>query len=237
MLQGTSAMPTLAFDHLAVSAVTLEAGIAWVEERLGVRVPLGGKHAIMNTHNAVMSLGDGVYLEIIAIDPDAGPPASPRWFALDDPSMRDRLAAKGPMLAAWIVRSSDIAATRTAARVDIGEIRDMSRGDLRWRIGVRPDGSMPMAGLHPICIEWPPGPHVSSRMQELGCRFESLTLRSGAPEELRTALAAIGAAGLAEVMPLKRGATQLEARIRRPDGSIATLAGDIVASHSDCCKG
>jgi hypothetical protein len=230
-------MPSLAFDHLAVSAATLEEGIAWVEERLGVRVPPGGRHAIMSTHNAVMSLGDGVYLEIIATDPAAGPAECPRWFALDDPFMRERLMSNGPMLATWITRSSDLAATKAAARADIGEIRQMSRGDLRWRIGVRPDGSMPMAGLHPICIEWPPGPHVSTRMQDLGFRFAGLTLRSGAPVELQAALDAIGAGHLAEVRPMKRGSPGLEARIRRPDGSEATLPGDVVGAAGDRCNG
>ena len=230
-------MPTLSFDHLAVAGATLEAGIDWVEQRLGVRVPQGGRHPIMNTHNAVMRLGAGVYLEIIAIDPDAGPAEAPRWFSLDDPSMRDRLQVGGPMLVTWIARTSDLAATKAGAKADIGEVRSMSRGDLRWRIGVRSTSSMPLAGLHPICIEWPEGPHVSARMQDLGCRFEGLALRSGAPEELRSALAAIGAEGLAEVRPMQRGAPQLEARIRRPDGSIAALTGDVVEASADRCKG
>ena len=30
----------------------------------------GGKHVAMGTHNSLLRLGDGVYLEVIAIDPD-----------------------------------------------------------------------------------------------------------------------------------------------------------------------
>jgi hypothetical protein len=230
-------MPTLAFDHLAVAAATLEEGIGWVAERLGVRVPRGGKHAIMNTHNAVTSLGEGVYLEIIATDPAAGPAERPRWFALDDPFMQERLRAKGPMLAAWIARSDDLAATKAAARAEIGEIRQMSRGDLRWKIGVRPDGSMPMNGLHPICIEWPAGPHVSTRMPDLGLRFAGLTLRTRAPERLKAALQAIGAQDLAQIRPIKRGAPALEALIRLPDGGEATLQGDVIVAAGERCSG
>lgn len=31
---------------------------------------------------------DGMYLEVIAVDPDAPAPTRPRWFSLDDPTMQ-----------------------------------------------------------------------------------------------------------------------------------------------------
>ena len=80
---------TPVFDHLAVAAETLDAGVAAVEEALGLRLQPGGKHAAMGTPNRLIGMGPGEYLEVIAIDPEApGPGASrttwprrSRWIA------------------------------------------------------------------------------------------------------------------------------------------------------------
>lgn len=230
-------MASLAFDHIAVAATTLAEGVDFVAGKLGVRVPAGGKHPIMNTHNAVMTLGDGVYLEIIAVDPERPEAERPRWFALDDPFMREQLASHGPQLVTWIVRSNDLAATVATSKVPLGEIKQMSRGDLRWQITIRPDGSMAVGGLVPICIEWPPGPHVSTRMADLGVRFGGLVLRSGQPEKLKGYLNAIGAGRLAKVLSAKRGAPAIEAVLVKPDGTRVSLTGIGAVPGGDGCTG
>ncbi len=71
-------------DHLAIVAPTLEEGVAYVEKTLGVPMAAGGKHPEMGTHNRLLRLGDDIYLEVIAVDPEAPRPERPRWFGLDD---------------------------------------------------------------------------------------------------------------------------------------------------------
>ena len=61
-------------DHLALSALTLEDGVAHVGAALGVTLAAGGQHPQMATHNRLLGLGD-VYLEVIAADPSAKRPA------------------------------------------------------------------------------------------------------------------------------------------------------------------
>jgi hypothetical protein len=222
-------------DHIAINSATLSGGIDWVEERLGVRVPLGGKHPIMNTHNAVMSLGGGVYLEIIAADHEAGAAERPRWFGLDDPAVKARLASDGPYLAAWICRSDDVAETVRLAKTDLGKVYTMRRGALVWQIAIRDDGAAPMGGLHPIVIQWPPGPHVSTRMADLGCRLKELVVRPPTAEPLQSALDAIGAGGLVSVRSPKRVAEPLEAILSRPDGREVTLSGGMPSPRMDGC--
>ena len=94
-------------DHLVVAAASLEEGRAYVADRLGVDVPVGGEHRMMGTHNRVMTLGDGVYLEIIAINPELDAPDVPRWFGLDDPAVRVSIAAS-PRLLTWAVNTDDL---------------------------------------------------------------------------------------------------------------------------------
>lgn len=157
-------------DHLVVAARTLEEGAAWVEAKLGVATLPGGKHALMGTHNRLLSLGPGRFLEVIAIDPDAPQPPRPRWFDLDAPSMRERLA-RGPALIHWVERTDDL---ETALRdhSERIEILSLSRGPYRWRIGVRPDGLRPAGGSSPTLIQWEGDLHPAGALPDSGCRLE-----------------------------------------------------------------
>ncbi len=62
-------------DHIAVACESLEEGRKWVEDRLGVSPRPGGRHPVMGTRNMLLGLEDGLYPEVIAIDPDAPAPA------------------------------------------------------------------------------------------------------------------------------------------------------------------
>ena len=48
-------------DHFAIGA-TSDAGVDALEPTLGVRVPDGGKHTLMSTHNCVMQSGNETFL-------------------------------------------------------------------------------------------------------------------------------------------------------------------------------
>ena len=74
---------TLEFDHLAVCGETLAEATAHVEDVLGTSLEPGGVHVEMGTHNRLLSLGPGMYLEAIAVNPEAAHPGRPRWFDLD----------------------------------------------------------------------------------------------------------------------------------------------------------
>jgi hypothetical protein len=63
---------------LVVAAPTLEAGAAWVADRLGAACRPGGAHTRMGTHNVLLRFGPAIYLEVIAIDPATAPPDRPR---------------------------------------------------------------------------------------------------------------------------------------------------------------
>lgn len=160
---------TLVLDHLAVTAETLEEGTTWVEERLGVATQPGGQHPVMGTHNRLLGLGPGRYLEIITVDPDAPKPGHARWFGLD--------SAEGPpRLMAWVARTEDLDAALDAAPAGAGQPLPLSRGDLVWRMSVTDTGHLPFDGLWPGLIEWESAVHPADRLPDAGVRLERLTL-------------------------------------------------------------
>lgn len=169
----------LRFDHIAIAAETLPEGVAWVEERLGVKLTGGGKHAAMSTHNRVMSLGD-LYLEVIAIDPEAPPPGRARWFDLD------RFAGR-PRITNWVAESDDLMADLARAPAGTGVPMALARGDYRWRMAVPPDGALPFDGCFPALIQWD-GPHPVAALPDLGLRLTLLEIAHPEAAALKSAL-------------------------------------------------
>lgn len=170
-----------ALDHLAVSAETLEAGVAHVEAALGVTLEAGGKHPHMGTHNRLLSLGPQEYLEVIAIDPDASKPAHPRWFDLDS-------FGGPPRLTNWIVRVDDLDRAIDLAPEGAGHATELTRGDFRWRFAVPPDGRLPFGDAFPALIEWQGNARPATRLPDRGCRLIRLEIACPEPDALAAAL-------------------------------------------------
>lgn len=151
-------------DHMAITAPSLEVGVEYVRQALGVSPQVGGEHARMGTHNAVLKLGEKLYLEVIAINPNAPRPNRPRWFQLDEPDPSQPI-----QLATWIARTDDIHATTTASPIPLGDVEPMSRGQMNWLITRPADGSLPLHGIVPSLIQWSAGAHPATALQESGC--------------------------------------------------------------------
>lgn len=178
-------------DHLVFATPDVNETVAFFFDELGVRASAGGKHLGWGTHNALASLGDGRYLEIVGPDPDQPDPEQARPFAIDD--------LDGPRLMTWAISVPDAAAARLVAieaGYDPGAANPMTRGTadggvLRWSLTQPPLG--PDGGILPFVIEWGPGtPHPS------GTAIGGLTLGAFAAvhphaEGLNNKLAALGA--------------------------------------------
>jgi hypothetical protein len=197
----------LALDHLAVAAETLEAGRAHVEAALGVTLQPGGQHIHFGTHNLLLGLEDGLYLEVIAVDPAAAPQDTPRWFDLD------RFAG-APRLGTWICRCDDLVAALAQAPNGAGTPVDLARGDLRWRMAVAADGRMPFDGAFPALIQWQ-GAHPAARLMRSGCRLRRLIVTHPDATALRGALAGMLS----------------DPRVVIEDGSELALRADIDTPH------
>jgi hypothetical protein len=201
-------------DHIVVAAPTLESGVAFVREALGVAPEAGGEHARMGTHNLLLRLASDRYLEVIAIDPAAPAPARPRWFALDALG-----AWSAPALSAWVARTSDIEGTVAAASEALGMIEPMSRGALQWLITIPADGSLPLGGAAPCLIEWRSEGHPAARLRDQGLSLAGLEVRHAEPERVARVLRSLGFEGPVSVLPLPAGSPpRLVAHIDTPQG-------------------
>lgn len=211
-------MTFVAVDHLVVAARTLEEGVAWCERTLGVVPDPGGRHAVFGTHNRVLRIASSAfpqsYLEIIAIDPQAPPPARPRWFGLDELDL-----SGGPRLIHWVGRSPMLDMHRWGL-INIGEApgnpvaasRATPAGVLKWQILVRDDGRLLHGGALPTLIQWQ-GAHPTDAMPEHGLSLLALTVNR-LPRRAREVLRLRGVTAVDDDGPA------LRARLRTPKGEV-----------------
>lgn len=199
-------MPGL-IDHLVVTADRLSAASALVETELGLATAPGGDHAAMGTHNRLLSLGPLDYVEALAIDPEAPPPAGARWFGLD--------RREGPArLAAWALRVPDLDAAIAEAPEGIGAPIELERGDYRWRISLPESGVLPFDGLFPALIEWQ-GPMPAAALDDHGARLVSLSLSHPRAGALGWALSMLSSD---DRLVVREGPAGLSALIHTPEG-------------------
>lgn len=169
-------------DHLAVAGASLEAAVDYVEEKLGVKMLPGGKHVHFGTHNRLLGLADGLYLEAIAIDPEALPLPYARWFDLD------RFSGS-PRLSKWICRSEDIDAEVARLKGRSGAPVALARGALRWRMAVPADGILPMGDCYPAIMQWDVDQIPGDSLAVSGCRLIRLEVAHPEAETLQAELA------------------------------------------------
>ena len=201
-------------DHLVFGVPDLSRGIELVERTTGVRARFGGQHPGRGTHNALMSLGDRQYLEIIAIDPMQVEPSELLFPELKNLSE--------PRLIAWAVAVENLVETaRRAAAQNIDTIgplagsRAQADGSLLSWQTLRISG-LRMEGL-PFFIEWQKGAAHPSLHAPSGCTLISFEIEHTDVEWMRHTLKCLGAD--ANVVP-SPAEVRLKARLRTPKGEV-----------------
>ena len=202
-------------DHLVLGVPDLAQGVELVERKTGVRAAFGGKHPGRGTQNALLSLGDRQYLEIIAIDP--GQEHAP---GLLFPELR---GLSQPKMIGWAVAVDsviDIAKRARAANIQTVGPLDGSRAQadgslLTWKTLRIADPTV--AGL-PFFIEWQKSTAHPSQTSPSGCRLMSFEIEHTDIEALRSILMSLNVA--ATTIPGSR--LRLKAQLRGPKGEFET---------------
>ncbi len=202
---------SLVLDHLAVVGETLEAATAHVEDLLGVTLEPGGVHDVMGTHNRLLSLGPGVYLEAIAINPEADTPKRARWFNLDQFN-------GPPRLGNWIARTEDLTSALAAAPRGTGVPLALQRGRFMWTMAVPASGQLPYDAVAPALIQWDCAAHPADVLPDRGCRLKALMLTHPQARGLQESFPDLGSVPLVRI---REGETpSLMAVIETPDGEV-----------------
>lgn len=177
-------------DHVLYASADLQRGMDEIEALLGVRPVPGGRHPQYGTHNALLSIGPGTYLEVIARDPELPPPE--RGTLIDIPATGDSC------LIGWVFRTNDIQASTAAANdagVGLGPAVAGRRtkpdgSEIRWQLS--DPYEMPMSGAVPLLIDWGTSVHPST-VAPSGGRLVELGIEHPEADSVRRALTALEA--------------------------------------------
>jgi hypothetical protein len=171
--------PVPGTDHVLLAIDSIARGIALFRAATGVTPVYGGAHTGQGTENALVSLGDGRYLEILA--PNYRElPAGHTGFS--------QFRSLTPI--GWSVHTRNLDSLRRALRARGLNGNDLSSGTrrrpdgkvLRWRL-IHPWGAL--SDLLPFFIEWDPsGPHPAADSPR-GCTLASFAIASSAADTLK----------------------------------------------------
>ncbi len=174
-------------DHIILGCSDLDRGIDLLEQNTGVRPAFGGVHPGRGTRNALLSLGERRYLEIMAPDPK-------QQDIVRFPQIRQMT---NPRLVGWAVHPGDI--TAAAKRLRENQIAFQGPDDGSRK---RPDGrvlhwkTLNLAddrhGLLPFFIEWSADSLHPSADAPAGCHLEYFKVMNPDRDELSQAFQRIG---------------------------------------------
>jgi len=183
-------VPRTELDHILVGVPNLEQAVALVERRTAVRPVLGGSHPGSGTRNALISLGNGSYLELIGVDPAQKSGGFGKFVA----GLR-RMTPLG-----WAIRTSDIQRLHRALSERGVRAHSITAGSR-----LRPDGRRlewrtfevgPEDDVSPFFIEWGKGSAHPSGDASTGCRIERTVISSKLKPNVRRVLAIVGENGV-----------------------------------------
>lgn len=178
----------IAIDHILFSAPDLDEGARLIESLTGVKPAAGGSHPGFGTRNQLLSLGDGVYFEVISPDPAQ---------SLDG-NRGGRIAAQsGAGMLTFAVQCDDLPGLRAAALkagVEVDEPVAMTRTRpdgvvLSWSILNLRDERFPDA--IPFAIDWGTSEHPSGTTPQ-GCALKSFAALHPDAAELQRLYDALG---------------------------------------------
>jgi hypothetical protein len=158
-------------DHVLLGCDDLDRGIDFVEQHTGVRAAFGGVHPGRGTRNALLSLGERRYLEVIAPDPKQD---RIEQFAQKQVTQLKQLSS--PRLIGWAAHPGDLekfSAHLREAGISFDGPRPGSRqrldGNLlQWKTLNLKDNK---DGLLPFFIEWSASSLHPSADAPKGCKI------------------------------------------------------------------
>ena len=168
-------------DHLTVVPPDLAEGVAHVLECLDLDIPFGTRHEYMGTHNHRLQLGDRVYLEIVALDPEGVDPGRSRWFGLDDRAQVRSDWDAGRRLRGWVASTDNMDRILSDHPGVFGEKVALPPQKPQFAFSLRVDGRLPHDGLAPSFIDHQGDPTSMDDIPDMGARLSGFRLEHPDP--------------------------------------------------------
>src|SRR5882724_47630 len=140
----------------------------------------------MGTYNHLLQLGDTVYLEIVALDPEADAPDRPRWFGLDDQNKVRCDWDEGRRLRGWVARTDTMDAIIAGRGELFGGKVPLPTVNSSFDFAIPNDGSLPLDGAAPSLIDRRGKPRSMATIADRGARLRSFTLEHPDPAAVET---------------------------------------------------
>lgn len=199
-------------DHILWAVPDLQRGMADIEKLTGVAPKIGGRHPGVGTHNAIVPIGERIFLEIIAPDPS-----------------QDRFSSFGnlvkgiekPRLVTWVARSRD-----ARQLSDLAQKNGLSPGVILALSRRRPDGTSvswrtvtigghPHGALIPFFIEWRSEDHPAESAAN-GCHLTRFEIETPDPRGVLSVLDKVGL----HLPVLEAPKPRLRATLETPKGRV-----------------
>ncbi|PSR09758.1 MAG: VOC family protein [Bacteroidetes bacterium] len=177
-------------DHIVYTVFDLEEGIRYFADLLGVTPVFGGYHATRGTKNALLNLGNGCYLEILAIDENNTNVAPPRWMGID--------LLEQPQVTRWCMATTQLVASQQVLQAYNPLLGDIQRGErttpagelLQWEMTL-PLPS-PQVEVIPFLIDWSrSATHPTNNLPQQ-CELQGLQLSHPQPARIAAVLNGLG---------------------------------------------
>ncbi|HTQ59844.1 MAG TPA: VOC family protein [Candidatus Solibacter sp.] len=222
---GADKVPAV-LDHILLGCSDLDRGIDFVEQHTGVRAAFGGVHPGRGTRNALLSLGEKHYLEIIAPDPkQQTPDVAPMFLRSAGPLLQQLESLKTPRLVGWAAHPGDLNQFATRLRNANISFDGPTPGSRK-----RPDGRLlewktlnlkdDHGSLLPFFIEWSAGTIHPSADAPSGCKLVQFEIATPEPQELAQTASLLDL----NVKIVKESTSQLRATIAGPEGDLSLIS-------------
>lgn len=201
-------------DHLVYAVLDLEFEMDRIGRQLGIHPVFGGYHRTQGTKNALLNLGDGCYLEILAKDDSNTTISEPRWMGID--------LIKKARITRWALKSNDIEKDSNILSSHYPNMGTTYQGSrltttgetLAWKM-ILPL-STPEIELIPFMVDWSQSSFHPTEKLQRGCSLKSITFASNDADKKKEYFDELGI----QYRITKSTAVTITAIIEGPKGSI-----------------
>lgn len=177
-------------DHIVLATYNIDVGMQQFEQMTGVRPIFGGKHKSGYTQNAIVSLGDDLYIEILAPQDTEKARSGMKHF--------DKYQQITPL--GWAINTDNIQTTHNNLKsfgYKTGKVKTSSRAEpgkatVVWHsVKIKEEIQQ-----KPMMIQWDDMALHPAKSQEAVCSLESFGLANPESEDLKKLVSQLNIDGL-----------------------------------------